>query len=500
MTFIPTKDTKLDGIVVYADGSCKPNPGFLGFGFHGYAYNKDEPKKGSGNQKYVLTNTGYVDKNLPKTPHVTPLCYFDSIGSTSQQASNNTAEILAATAAIDHAANFNVSKVLLKTDSNYVVKGVNDWSYHWVKNRWIKRDGTPVPNRVEWQGLLNSVTKLRETGTSLEVRWVESHSTHLGNILADKLADIGCEMSKTGRNQIHTTTTKSDGYWKPQEERAALLAYRSMFFSTLGSTFIKGEYYLGLACKSDEIIGNRDADGAYAVVQLKEPDAVLELIRTRQAELSGDIDTMVLARIDRIYNGTKADDLMRYGAHCLIPANKRTINLNFVTDRLTEEPLTEQLYPPMLSLRTMQAVAELKEILETFKDNDPVVFKQKQWDVIDITDHFFEIKEKKVGKEVRTYQELKSEFVSTMVKTSISTPVNGHLMRFDLTFGIDLIPRNNLKRLAEQNVKMSLVVIREGDAACRYHTVISSGEDWSIWSGFYTNMVLFPKNTTTETE
>lgn len=494
MNTILTKDTKLDGLVLYSDGSCKPNPGFLGFGFHGYAYNSDEPKKGAGNQKYVLTTGGYVDKALPKTTQITPVCYFDSIGSTSLIATNNTAEILAATAAVTHAIGWPVKKVLLKTDSDYVVKGVNEWSYHWVKNRWIKRDGTPVPNKVQWQGLLDSVTKLRESGVKLEVKWVESHSTHLGNNLADRLADIGRELSKSGKDSVSINTAKSDGYWKPREERAALLAYPGMYFSTLGSTFIKGEYYLGKATKSDEIIGTRDADGAYAVVQLKEPDAVLEMMRARQAELTGEIDTLVLARVDRVYNGTKADDLVRYGAHCLVPANKRTINLNYVTERDGLEPITEELFPPMLALRTMQAVADLKDILETFKDGDLDEYKKRQWEVVDITDHFTETKEKKVGKVMVPYQELKAEFVSTVQKTAVNATVFGHAMKFDLTFGIDVIPRNNLKRLVDAGVvKMHLLVVKESDAACRYHTLISSGEDWSIWSGYYTNMVLFPQ-------
>lgn len=493
---LPT-DTKLDGLVLYSDGSCKPNPGFMGMGFHGYGYTTAEPKKGSGNQKYNLTIHGYADKAIANTKSITPHCYFDSIGSTTQQATNNTAEILAATNAISHAVNVPATRVLLKTDSNYVVKGVNEWSYQWVKNRWIKRDGNPVPNRVEWQSLLDSVSKLRATGTKLEVQWVEGHSTHLGNNLADKLADIGCEMSKTGKGLTHTTTTKADGYWKPQEERAALLAFRSLYFCTLGSTFIPGEYYTGLAAKSDEIIGIRDADGAYAVVQLKKPDAVLELVRKRQAELSGDIDTMVLARIDRIYNATKADDLMRYGEHCLVRNDKRTVNLNFVTDGGSNdaEPLTEQLHPPMLALRTMVAIGELKEMLETFKEGDAEVFTKLKWQVANITDHFFSTIEKKVGKTVTEVQELKPEFISTLLKTPITLPTHGHTVRFDMTFGIDILPRNNLKRLAEEAVKIWLIVVKESDTACRYHTVISSGEDWSIWSGYYTNLILFPKTT-----
>lgn len=502
MNDLLSKTTKLDGLVLYADGSCKhgkihkSNPGYLGFGFHGYAYTDNPPKKGSGNHKFTLTKSGYIDNAIPNSSPVTPYCYFDSYGCTSHMASNNTAEILAAQAALQQAVQWPVNKVLLKTDSNYVVKGINEWSQHWVKNRWIRKDGTPVPNKNEWQSLLDSVSKLHEAGAKLEVKWVEGHSTHIGNNLADKLADIGSEMSIAGKDLVHTNIAKSEGYWKAQEERHALLAYRSMYFSTLGSSFTPGEYYLGQASKSDEIIGVRDADGSYAVVQLNEPDLVLEMIRTRQASLSGDVDTMVLARIDRIYNGTKADDLMRYGEHCLSQANGRVVNLNYITDRFTEEPLTEQLTPPMLAMRTMNCIAELKEMLDTFKTGDLEEYARKQWEIVNITDHFLDTQEKKTGKAgVAQVQQLKASFNSLVLKTDIKTKVFGADVRFDMTFGIDILPRNNLKRVVDAGkpVKMHLIVVKESPEACRYHTVISSGEDWSIWSGFYTNLVLLPK-------
>ena len=39
-----------DGIVLYCDGSTKPkNPGHNGYGIHGFAFNNNTPKKGTGN-------------------------------------------------------------------------------------------------------------------------------------------------------------------------------------------------------------------------------------------------------------------------------------------------------------------------------------------------------------------------------------------------------------------------------------------------------------------
>lgn len=484
-----------DGLVFYVDGSCKGGntAGNIGFGVHGYAYSTTPPKKGSGNPKYVPTSTGYVEKIESTAVPITPLKYFDAIGSSSQLTSNNVAELYAAQHAIDMATQHQAKKVLIKSDSKYVVCGINEWSQHWVKNRWIKRDGTPVPNKVEWQGLLSSISNLAATGAKLDVRHVKGHSTFLGNNIADKLAGIGSEMSKNGKAMVIANASQPDGYWKPQEEKSPLLAFRTLLFSTMKSTHHRGEYYLTTDAKSEELVGKAHVDTAYAVVQLKEPEPVLEMIRHRQSELTEDLDYLALARIDRIYSGGKADDLVRYGEHCLTLGRGRGKHMYFVTDSRDGEPLTEQLEPPMLAMRAMVAVADLKDILEQFKRQDKAEWDKSRWCVVDVTDDFYDKEEKKSGKEMVTVQVLKKSINVTTNKKTIELNAFGRMVAVNTTLGLDVPGRNNLNRFADSGVKMHVVCVQESEAAFRYHTVIQVGEEWSIWSSYYSNIVVFPK-------
>lgn len=493
-----------DGLVLYADGSRKGDNvnGYLGYGVHGYSFSVEPPKKGTGNPKYVPTEKGYVEKTEENIKPITPVRYFDAVGSTHQLASNNVAELYAAQHAIDIATQHHTKKLLIKTDSKYVVGGIMEWSQNWVKNRWIKRDGTPVPNKVEWQGLLASVANLTATGAKLDVQYVKGHSTFLGNNIADKLAGIGSEMSKGGKATVHTTVSNPDGYWKTQEEKSPLLAFRTMLFSTMTSTHHPGEYYLTTESKGEELVGKAHVDTAYAVVQLKEPEPVLDMVRHRQSVLTDGIDYLTLARIDRIFAGGRADDLMQYGEHCLTLGRGRSKNMFFVADLNTGEggghgePLTEQLEPPMLAMRAMMAIADLKDILEAFKDQDKAVWEKANWCVTDITDEFYKTEEKKVGKETKQVQEMLKSVSVTMIKKALKINAFGRMVDINLTLGLDIPGRNNLNRFAERGVKMHLICAKESDSAFRFHTVIQVGEDWSIWSSYYSNMVLLPKETT----
>ena len=84
------------GVVIYADAGVKPNPGLGGWGLHGYMYNEEKPKKGSGCQKAYVTKDGYLMKEnfkgKDKPTEITPIRYLDAYGSISASIDNNAAE------------------------------------------------------------------------------------------------------------------------------------------------------------------------------------------------------------------------------------------------------------------------------------------------------------------------------------------------------------------------------------------------------------------------
>jgi ribonuclease HI len=75
------------------------------------------------------------------------------------------------------------SKVIIHTDSRYVMDGVTQWMKRWKKNGWKTADKKPVKNEELWR-------ELDELCARHEVhwRWIRGHSGHDENERADALA------------------------------------------------------------------------------------------------------------------------------------------------------------------------------------------------------------------------------------------------------------------------------------------------------------------------
>lgn len=136
-------------IEIFTDGACKGNPGPGGWG--------------------VLLRLGEHQKTL----------YGGEL-----QTTNNRMELTAAIEGL--AALKKPAKVILTTDSEYVMKGIREWLPNWKKRGWKTAAKQPVKNADLWQKL-DALASLHE----IEWRWVRGHSGHPENELADELANLG---------------------------------------------------------------------------------------------------------------------------------------------------------------------------------------------------------------------------------------------------------------------------------------------------------------------
>lgn len=157
------------GIVLYTDGGAKQNPAGrtlrMGFGVHGYLYNTEKSKQGNGAVKHVLTQTGYVNKNehdQEKQPEVTAVTYFDIYGSSQAEGNSYAAEVLALINALKLILEYEVETVNIFTDSEVVVRLVNDNNYKIVDGKPINTKGKPVSNPELITELLSLVTSVKE--------------------------------------------------------------------------------------------------------------------------------------------------------------------------------------------------------------------------------------------------------------------------------------------------------------------------------------------------
>ena len=136
-------------VTIYTDGACKGNPGPGGWGailFYG-----DKKKEISGGE--------------PGT-------------------TNNRMELMAAIQALELLNR--PCKVELHTDSQYVMKGIQEWIRGWKARGWKTADKSPVKNDDLWKRL----DAARERH-DVDWRWVKGHAGHPLNERADQLANEG---------------------------------------------------------------------------------------------------------------------------------------------------------------------------------------------------------------------------------------------------------------------------------------------------------------------
>lgn len=136
-------------VTIYTDGACKGNPGPGGWGailFYG-----DKKKEICGGE--------------PAT-------------------TNNRMELMAAIQALELLNR--PCKIELHTDSQYVMKGIQEWIRGWKARGWKTADKSPVKNDDLWKRL----DAARERH-DVDWRWVKGHAGHPLNEQADALANEG---------------------------------------------------------------------------------------------------------------------------------------------------------------------------------------------------------------------------------------------------------------------------------------------------------------------
>lgn len=475
-----------DGMVLYCDGSSRPNPGFIGAGIHGYAYNKEVPKKGTGLPTHSLTKEGYIDnKDIPKEQNkvVTPLMYYNCAGSFDFQSTNNVAELLATHVAIRLALLCNVKKLHIKTDSEYVIKVLTKFAAIWVKSNWLKRDGTPVSNQDFIKDILVSVAEMQEKNIKFDLEWVKGHSTHIGNIAADKLANIGSEFSRQKKIGINVQEHPPEGYWKQETTRHPFLCHPRAYFTSDNTDIIEGMYFIGNHGKDDDFVGRPEVDNAMAVIFIKNKEEVLDIIINHCKTIAGSQSRFFFARLDSIYTKNRDKDIVEYKEGTLI-VEDTSKRLDIIS--ADEVELVRDLQPLRLSERAFTCLSDLMERLNRhMQDND---FPRTV--VTDITSNFYE-NTRKIVKNVETISfQLHKKYIVGYRSEKITIKNEKGEIPVIFTLGIDLPDRNALKRLESLSPKIKVLSWMESDHCMRYATVITTGAgDYSIWSGFYSNQI-----------
>ena len=134
-------------VYIFSDGACSGNPGPGGYGV-------------------ILRCDGREKELSGGAPNTT----------------NNRMELSGVIAGLE-ALKF-PCKVILQTDSRYVVDGIEKgWAKSWKRNNWIKSDKKPALNRDLWERLLD-LLEVHE----VSFVWIKGHAGHEENERCDRLA------------------------------------------------------------------------------------------------------------------------------------------------------------------------------------------------------------------------------------------------------------------------------------------------------------------------
>lgn len=134
-------------VEAYTDGACRGNPGPGGWG--------------------ALLRYKGRERQLYGSERLT---------------TNNRMEMMAVIAALE--ALTRPCRVMITTDSQYVMRGVTEWLPQWKRRGWKTADKKPVKNEDLWRRIDELAGRHR-----VEWQWVRGHTGHPENELADALAN-----------------------------------------------------------------------------------------------------------------------------------------------------------------------------------------------------------------------------------------------------------------------------------------------------------------------
>lgn len=104
-------------------------------------------------------------------------------------ATNIRGEILAIIKAIEIAEDARIRRLEINTDSEFVIKSIEEWLPNWIENGWRLANGNPVKNQDLFRQLDDALDSEMEITFSL----IEAHSGQFGNDEADRLAKGGAQ-------------------------------------------------------------------------------------------------------------------------------------------------------------------------------------------------------------------------------------------------------------------------------------------------------------------
>jgi ribonuclease HI len=472
-------------VVMYCDGSARPNPGPAGWGAHGYSYEADktlEKDKSIKIMNWVIGNNGY-SQNVDDTTPVTPLEFYDFCGPESLDSTNNRGELLALIRCLEHFKNrTDVTAIKFFLDSTYVIRGTLSFLPIWAENGWKTSAGTAPKNVDLWKRVLKLKEEIEGKRIIFSLTHVEGHNGNVGNERADRLALIGRNscVNKSSIDEFKTYSLAEFRRVLKSSEQNPLLRFKRMFFAETPTDNMK-DYYLMSNAESDKNeVGLSSVQRIYIAVKPKpehESFAIKQLVKLYRENYSESYG-VATSKVEQIFSKDILPFVETYGAAATILSDKgKSIN------SLNNEALVYKLSTPLMSIRAINNYNYLIELAESYERGDLKTTTDNSLvsgvnNAIDVTKHFYEVNSKGV-------KSLKKDLVVGASFVDIDVSVGGNECRLKALLGIDLPDRNTMKRLEVYDPKIYGVYKSNSDGLIHSFYIIDSEVGMAVSSSFY---------------
>lgn len=502
-------------MMLYTDGSAGGAPSgqlpCIGMGYHGYYFVNNEPND---KKSADVPKTGYPSKYGYVGPDnetdfakynkdhikVVPVGYLDGyVATTKDKGYSNEAEIFAIKYALDNVRDYFttpingvLTEINVFSDSVYALL-IYERALKHIKEHpeWLTDDQTrnlQLDVLYKTPGTREKVEKsmfyLKDyldnfPGLKLEFSKVAGHAGNIGNEQADKLAVTGRKASERKEDK-HIFNWAANKYWKPNVERHPFLRYKELFFAhNVEENEVDSNhgYYTVMNYGSIEP-GKRSGEPIYGIVHIDEPPTILrELVNTYNVVNADRPILMYAVDMDKLYAQDLQRNLVAFGVNAFTFNNFNQMLL------LDTDSMVYPIYPPGLAKKAYDETQGLTGILEQAKldiANNNLIGKNKFY--IDITDKIYGLNDKK-------------RQVCLLPNPTNSLPLEVTLdnekMKMHLYMDKDILNRNMLKSMENDDVKVYVLFTRQGRLYYNYYTIIINKtlNAEGIWTNIFASKI-----------
>lgn len=507
-------------LILYTDGSYVRNSygsdsGFWGSGCHGYIYNIEEDenvirkmKKFNVLDKYVTTDKGYIrNDDKPEYPYskVFPLVYLDGVYSYLNKGNAYLGELKAiynsllsiiSTIELDELTkNISLEDIRIVTDNEPLLNITSRIIHNNIEESDINKN----ENYIE---LKNIIDLIKNKNIRIRIKKVKAHSGNLGNHLADCLAKYARNKSRTRDVEDNKIVYSSNvNYWEPDMTINPLLDFKQIFFSNNIKINNNVYNYAIMEYKSGYGIGEKTSNAIFGMVLFDKPIEYIENAIKRYLSFLKEIYTISTLDLKLLYNRHNLHYYKIFGIDVFYFFFK-----NKHMSDIENNNLCYSIYPSGLANHALQKMDYLYSLMnclkkglvdsyniakennlignyDTIEDRILYTFEDKIY--IDITDKIFKIEDTKKGIKYTIL------FNNKMKLLNIDNiKVDDRVIHVPIELGYDILSRNQLNRLKEEE-PIILLVIEKSKHYVKYYTIIETDNAMGCYCNFYSGMVYF---------